>query len=405
MSPSCNSKSTSVRADSCISTPSSGIPERASAVPLKQSHSFDKVALKAGERSYSSPISMIDSTRNSPSILFPLICFLLAIHPLEVWAQTQHKPQVVGRLLTSDPASIEGFSQWSNPSGDPDDLAPTVYSGNKISLERGIALLELNPAQGVVGFCGRTTITILSARETMLYALETGTVSLEVSSPSPERVMTPEFNVEWRGDEAGRIAGVVSFNPSGSLCVQNISGKVRIVNQLTGAMMNLDSGLSVETGNQGLTDSKISRALECGCSVNPSEPRASNSDTFLGLDRPTFSVAEPARPDTSPLVPPHDTSSGAQPLPATPKEVQPAVSESKPAAAGPQSADRSASIPSRSSDKTGELAPTASATLSVSAADLKKSPVKKSFGEKVRGFFQRIFSRKPKPPAAAESAR
>jgi hypothetical protein len=297
-------------------------------------------------------------------------------------ATPQRTPAMIGRLLTSDAVSIEGRTAWAGAKEEGEDPSPLLSSGNKITFQDGIALLEFDDASGTLGMCGRTSVSLIKSKAAMQYGLEWGTLSLSFSSSRVDRILTPEFALEWSGDPGTRrTEGVVRLDMQGRVCVENISGKLKISDQLAGPSMELPAGASVQLSPGTLGTTPILKDADCGCS-----PALAFSNLF-----PSAGVTE-----TSPT----SVAQTVEQLP-TPASIPRSVHTKGPAKL---SAKPMPTSPKKKDNASAEPQPTALATMTVSAEDLKKQAPKKSFGEKVKGFFRRVFSRKKQsaPPSDVE---
>ncbi len=379
---------------------------------MKQSR-FDTVALDKGGDERRPDEFMKRQSRIIPNLIGTISLLMASVN----WAAvgTPQKPQPIGKLLSSDPASIVGHSEWTG-STDPEEMSLLIFSGNKISIQKGIALLELNQSQGTVGMCGRTSVSVLSSNGTQLYALQTGALSLDVTSPTTDRIMTPEYVVEWNpAAGTNKKMGVVNLNPNGHLCVQNIAGLVRIRDQFSESVLELNAGLSAQLEAHGLNDARMLKHMDCGCSAPRTASRPQDAAALIfksgsglmveGKNSATVSRAVSA-PPTAPV-------SIATTTPAAIKTTNqsqvvssvrstPAPSPVK----SPETLQAPAPAPTvkQPADPVAMQHPMAMATLAVSAEDLKRSPPKKSLGQKVRGFFRRLFSRKRLTPVSTPAS-
>ncbi len=312
----------------------------------------------------------------------------------------------IGRLFSSEAVSIEGRTAYSTSMEDFEGPSPLIFSGNKITMQKGIALLMFQDASGVVGFCGKTTVSILRSKTSLLYALQSGTVSFDVASAASNRVLSPEFVAEWKSEPgSGRNLGVVSLDPDGTLCVQSIEGRLEISDQLNGQHMELGTGLSVKLRSGAMTRAQPSKTLDCGCSGNLMPAPMTH-----GPDLPVFGST--ALSEESGMAP------GIQemgPKKADSVEVSPVASASTLVPAAPSSppsrpdakAARKRAIPTSSPKP--KAAPAAGgqsvaiATMSVSEENLPpRSRKKESLGTKVKNFFHRMFSKKHAEPPTQE---
>jgi hypothetical protein len=336
-----------------------------------------------------------------------LALLLLAGVPMPMDAANPEGPGApIGRLLSSEAVSIEGRTAYSTSMEDFGEPSPLVFSGNKITMQKGIALLEFQDARGVVGFCGKTTVSILRSKSALLYALQSGTVSFDVTSAASNRVLSPEFVVEWKNEPgSGKNVGVVSLDPSGTLCVQSLEGRLKISDQLNGQHMELGTGLSVKLRSGAMDMAQLSKTLDCGCSGNllPA-PMTQGPDlpVFGGTALSEESVMAPGVPE---MVPKKADSAEVQPV-ASASPVVPEAPSSPPSQPDTKAAKkRTLSIPSlkaKAAPPAGEHT-AAIATMSVSAENLPPRPTKKqSLGTKVKNFFHRIFSRKSVEPPTEE---
>jgi len=369
-----------------------------------------------------------------------------------LYAQSGSPAQAIGRLLSSNPVSIEGRTTWTSPKEDLEDPTPLLFNGSKISMQAGIALLQMEDSGGVAGFCGRTSITLMKSKNTMLYAMNSGTISLDLSSSTTDRVLTPDLAVEWKSIAAGRKQGVVSLDSRGGLCVQNFAGGVKILDLLTGQSLDLPAGSSVQLQSGQAGAARISKNLECGCTKS-APLGAGAAPLAAGQVNPMPRSPEPAAaPPPSQDVPPQQKppSAPASPEPAaTPPPSQVVPAQQKPPSALTTATDENnrppqppvdngrqqarfvdpqnslASPPATSHalaspppaldnplapEATGakadtEPAPVMSATMAVSAETLPKRAERKTFGQKVKNFFRIIFFMKKKtPPPASDSS-
>lgn len=364
-------------------------------------------------------------------------------------AQTGSPPQAIGRLLSSDPVSIEGRATWTSPKEEFEDPTPLVFSGTKITIQAGIALLQMDDSSGVAGFCGRTSLSLLKSKNTLLYAMNSGTISLDLSSATTDRVLTPDLGVEWKAIAAGRKQGVVSLDSRGGLCVQNFAGSVKISDLLNGQSLDLPVGFSVQLQSGQASTARISKGVDCGCTKSipmnavvapltaghpravtpirepaptpppdqaapaqenlPSAPTTATDENNrppqqpLGnAVRPQARILERQDPQVQPAAP---SFAAANPSPARidppPPASPPPVASLAPASPPPaQNNSPPAAGPARDS---AETAPVMSATMAVSAETLPKPESRKSFGQKVKNFFRTIFFMKNKAPASTSS--
>ncbi|MBZ5535246.1 MAG: hypothetical protein LAO31_04760 [Acidobacteriia bacterium] len=366
-------------------------------------------------------------------------------------AQSGRPAPAIGRLLSSDPVSIEGRATWTSPKEDFEDPTPLVFSGTKITIQAGIALLQMEDSSGVAGFCGRTSLSLLKSQNTLLYAMNSGTLSLDLSSPTTDRVLTPDLAVEWKSIAAGRKQGVVSLDSRGGLCVQNFAGSVKISDLLNGQSLDLPAGSSVQLQSGQASTARISKGLDCGCTksvpmsaavtpltakqpppVMPSPEPASTPPPDQAVPTQeklpsalTTATDENNRPPQQPLGntvrqqarvierqdsqvrPAVPSLVAANPAPA---RIDPPPSASLPAASlaptSPPPAQNKAPAPEAgpARDSTG-TAPVMSATMAVSAETLPKPARRNSFGQKVKNFFRTMFFMKKKaPPPDSASA-
>lgn len=338
-------------------------------------------------------------------------------------AQAGSPPPAIGRLLSSDPVSIEGRATWTSGKEDLEDPSPLVFSGTKITMQAGIALLQMEDSGGVAGFCGRTSLSLMRSKNTMLYAMNSGTISLDLSSSTTDRVLTPDLAVEWKPIAAGKKQGVVSVDSRGGLCVQNFAGSVKIFDLLNGQSLDLPAGSSVQLQSGQALTARISKDLDCGCTKSvplgaavtpltsgqanpgapspepaaapppiqavptPQKPPPASAPVTVQRDPPPANINPPRAERTDPHEP-RVSPPGASPTPASPPPAQ--NTPSAPEGAG-------AKAPA-------ENAPVVSATMAVSAENLPKSAGRKTFGQKVKNFFRTIFFMKKKAPAPASES-
>ncbi|MDD5544304.1 MAG: hypothetical protein PHX83_14135 [Acidobacteriia bacterium] len=321
-----------------------------------------------------------------PAALAVLLCPFAGLYAGEETAATN---QPVGSLISSDPVSVQGRTQWTTPTEEFDEPSLLVFGGNKISFPKGIAILQLGNKGGAVGFCGHTSVSMIPSKNMMLYGLQVGTVSLDVTAPTLDRIMTAEFVVDWK-PQGGKKQGVVSSDDRGALCAQDIAGTLRIQDQLSGASLDLQPGLSVRFAPGKMNEANLLKDFDCGCSGPQASPSSSSitpapeSFDSTTIKNPPTSPSGAARPPVHPVVPP------AIPPPRT----VPISSPARVSSAMPQLEMASVQSPMPAKNISAEPRPVASATLAVSADDMQKASAKKSFGEKFKGFFRRLFSRK-----------
>lgn len=344
-------------------------------------------------------------TRISCRIIDLSSLLLFALSTPLVVAQQNQASQPVGRLLASDPVSIEGHVDWTTAMLDSEEPAPTLLNGNKLAVQKGIALLDLNQFGGWAGFCGRTTVSVVVSKSSILCALQGGTVSLDLNSTAAIRVLTAEVSVEWKRSEApAKKQGVVSTDSRGALCVQNFAGSLRASDQLTGATMEIPEGTSIQFVSGGINNPQFFTNLACGCSRST----ASAPDTS-GIHWTGPSAAGPVPGNTregktetgAPLQQENVTKSlsdsSLQKIPTA------AISETRTSPATETTflesttASPIASAPAKNEAAKSEGLVPPSGVFAVSADSFHRPAEKKSLGQKVKGFFQHIFSRKPRP--------
>lgn len=327
--------------------------------------------------------------------LLPLSAFFAAPQP-------GSPPEPIGRLLTSDPVAIEGRTSWISPSEEYEEPSPQVFSGNKITLYKGIALLQFDDASGMVGFCGRTSLTIIKSKGAPLYALSSGTLSLDMSSSTVARILTPEFAVEWKASSVpGKKQGVVSFDAKGALCVQNMAGNVRVSNQLSGLSTDVPTGSSVQLRSGQTANPPLLKGLECGCSASfPLPPiptglgRGPGSDAVKTLERsPSVLVTATDESDRQRPPPEPDNPQRSSPVRLPVQTTPPPITLSQSSELPPRSDSSTAPPP-------GETPSMTTATLAVSAENMAKPMPKNSFGQKVKNFFRTVFFMKRKNPSS-----
>jgi hypothetical protein len=356
----------------------------------------------------------------------------LAVVVVSLWtllaaAQTGSSTPPIGRLLSSDTVAIEGRTSWASSKEDLEDPTPLVFSGNKITMQAGIALLQMEDSSGVVGFCGRTSLSIMKSKSSTLYAVNSGTLSFDLASSTLERVITPEMAVEWNSVGAGRKQGVVSLDSRGVLCVQNFEGSVKLIDLLNGQSLQLPAGSSVEVQSGQASTARLSKNLDCGCTKLV--PLGSAATPFAAgqsgpatqgtapAAAPRISKVAPARENlpsalttvtdenSRPPQPPGNTDrQQARSVERLDLRVSPPVASPAPASPPPAQNNPPASAATGEKDPP-EAAPVLSATMAASAESLPKpAERKKTFGQKVKNFFSTIFFMKKKHPASSSSS-
>ena len=337
------------------------------------------------------------------------LCFaLLPLSAFFAAPQPGNPPEPIGRLLTSDPVAIEGRTSWISPSEEYEEPTPQIFSGNKITLQKGIALLQFDDASGMVGFCGRTSLSIIKSKGAPLYALSSGTLSFDVSLSVVIRVLTPEFAVEWKSSSVpGKKQGVVALDANGTLCVQNIAGNVRISNQLSGLSTDVATGSSVQLRSGQTVSPQLLKGLECGCSASFPFPPI---PTGLGRGGPSSGAVNTLERSPSVLVTTTDESARQHPPP-QPDNPQGSLPERLPrqTTPAPITLSQSTELPPQPDTSTARPPDGAhsmtTATLAASRENMPKPTPKNSFGQKVKNFFRTVFFLKrknssPTPPAS-----
>lgn len=334
-----------------------------------------------------------------------VLLFSLVVIPVVI--KSTNAPQSIGRVLSSGPVSIEGRVESKSLSDDPDASSLVIFNGNKINVQTGIALIELDENSGVVGICGNASVSVIHSKTSMMYGLQSGTLSVETTSSTLDRVLTPDFTVEWQPISPGaKKRGVVRVGTRGELCLQNIEGNVRVTDVLNGGFLQIPVGASILARAGGLEFAPVVRGLDCGCSPPliysvenvPDIPREGRVSQNNGEVHPRLKIdREIDRPSTDP--PEDRRSQGTSPLPAaipisTPNPAQSPSEVSK-------SVTTETGMESDVKALTGFRTSTISANPSAKASN--KPSVFRAFGHKIKSFFQKIFFIKRTENPAATS--
>lgn len=338
---------------------------------------------------------------------------LLALAVLPAVIRSTDTQQAIGRILTSDTISIEGRVESKNVIDDPDASSVVIFSGNKINVSRGIALIELDQDNGMVGLCGNASVSVIHSKRSMMYGLQSGTLSVQSFSTSMDRVLTPDFTVEWRPNLlSGRKQGVVKLDAVGTLCVQNIAGDVRIIDVLNDASLRVPTGASVQLHAGALDRATYYRNFDCGCSppdvymaetlANPGREITTQSSRN---ELPPSGATNQSNVSSTTAVTPSRRSSED----AVGKSQPPSVSIPPGSPQGSEARQPSNPTPQEPSLEKGAAALSgysASVMTPNSKAEARKPSLIRSIGRKFKSFFRRIFFLKgprdsaPNTPAA-----
>lgn len=338
---------------------------------------------------------------------------VLALAALPVVIRSTNTPQAIGRIMTTDTISIEGRVESKNGIDDPDASSVVIFSGNKINVGRGIALIELDQDNGMVGLCGNASVSVIHSKRAMMYGLQSGTISVESFSTSMDRVLTPDFTVEWRPHPfSGRKQGVLRLDSAGTLCVQNVAGDVRIIDVLNDASLRVPTGASVQLHAGALERATFYRNFDCGCSppdvymaerlVNPGSEMAIQSGRNELVSSTTTN--QPDVTSTAVVTPPRRSSEDAVVTP-SPASTSVSTGPSQGSEARPNSNATTQEPPL----KEGAAALTGYSTNVMtpnSKAEARKPSLIRSIGRKFKNFFRTLFFLKhsehsaPNPPSA-----
>jgi len=150
------------------------------------------------------------------------------------------RPEVVGKVVNSSNATVEGVALLSNG---------TILSGDAIDVGAGGSVILSFSPSGRASIGGSTEIRFDRAAGDVVADLATGTVAVERESHDGIVVRTPKYRVTPQGQ--GRTEFLVSLLPDKSAIVAAQKGEVAITEAQSGESYMLAEGLLAKIPSPG----------------------------------------------------------------------------------------------------------------------------------------------------------